>query len=43
MKDPYILFHEWLESNGFNDVIECEPEDCNMDRLSLAVDLYSLD
>lgn len=38
--DPYEAFHDWCMANGFADVMDCEPEDVNLDRLNEAVEAY---
>jgi hypothetical protein len=40
MSEPYEMFEIWMRANGFEDVLEHEPEDVNLDRLHEAVERY---
>lgn len=41
MADPYEAFETWARANGFRDVIECEPEQVDLERLHEALDAYA--
>jgi hypothetical protein len=38
--DPYQEFEEWCKANGYADLIECEIEETDTDRLYEAVVTY---
>ena len=40
MIDPYEAFEVWARANGFADVIDCEPEDVDLDRMNEAIEAY---
>jgi len=40
MIDPYEAFEQWMKANGFEDVVICEPQDVNLDRLHEAIEVY---
>lgn len=41
--DPYEAFDLWCKANGFADVIDCVPEDVNLQRLDEAIAAYGKD
>ena len=40
-EDPLVSCSKWLEANGYADVIACEPEDVDLDRLDEGLAAYA--
>ena len=38
--EPYEAFEIWARANGFADVIDCEVQDVDLDRLHEAIAAY---
>ena len=39
--DPYEAFEIWARANGFADLIDCEVEDVNLERLNESIEAYA--
>lgn len=39
-EDPFEKFEKWCGANGFQDVIDCEPEMVDLERLHQAIEVY---